>query len=277
MTLLEMATLITTELGLYDDTSMTLTKDFLSKAYITLWDKYSWNATQLIGTATAPAGTNRVPFPDGIGIAIVVRATDISTGTPGDPPDPDTPDVPLTPDEQYRSDSRFLDPVTSMFLVQTDPSIFERGGHVKYYEEDTDPDGTKNLRLYPTPLVSTELKVVGKGICPGLVNDGDKSIIPNLDPAIMAYAYFDMLQRQRQYAKADLKRKEAQELEANAWNIEQQQANRPRVIKTTTVAGNSLAEMTDAVCVICGQWTPDYRLTIQEFLRRNYQAAYDTY
>src|SRR5215471_17359651 len=277
MTLLEMATVITTEMGLYDDTSMSLCRGFLSKAYITLWDKYAWNATQIVGTTSAAPGGNRVPCPDGIGMAIVVRATDLSTGTPGDPPDPDTPDVPLAPEAMYRSDSRFLDPVTSMFLVQTDPTIFERGGHVKYFEEDTDDDGTKNLRVYPTPQVDTELLVVGKRDCPGLTADADSSIIPNLDPAIMAYAYFDMLQRQRQYQKAELKRKEAQELEVNAWNIEQQQANRPRLTKTTTVAGNSLAEMTDAVCVICAQWTPDYRLTIAEFLRRNYQAAYDTF
>ena len=62
-----------------------------------------------------------------------------------------------------------------------------------------------------------------------------------------------------------------------AWNLEQQQANQPRRTKATTVAGNSLAEMTDAVCQICGQWTPEYRLIIREFLRRNYQTLYDIY
>jgi hypothetical protein len=35
--------------------------------------------------------------------------------------------------------------------------------------------------------------------------------------------------------------------------------------------------MTDAVCQICGQWTPEYRQVIREFLRRNYQALYDLY
>ena len=35
--------------------------------------------------------------------------------------------------------------------------------------------------------------------------------------------------------------------------------------------------MTDAVCKICGQWTPEYRLIIREFLRRNYQTLYDTF
>ena len=35
--------------------------------------------------------------------------------------------------------------------------------------------------------------------------------------------------------------------------------------------------MTDAVCTICGQWTPEYRQIIREFLRRNYQALYDVF
>jgi hypothetical protein len=35
--------------------------------------------------------------------------------------------------------------------------------------------------------------------------------------------------------------------------------------------------MTDAVCQICGQWTPEYRQVIREFLRRNYQTLYDVF
>jgi hypothetical protein len=269
MTLQEMTNLIITELGVYDDTSIALCKQFLNKEYHTLWDKYPWAGTQMIGIATIVVGQSTVTMPAGMGMAITVRATNVSTGLPTEPD---------APDATFRSDARFLDPITATFLIQTDPSILERGGYVKYYEEDTDPvTGVKSLKVYPRPTVNTELFIIGKRICPGLINNSDISIIPNLDPAIIAYAYFDMLQRQRQYAKADIKRKEAQELEAVAWSVEQQQANRPRMTKTTTVAGNSLAEMTDAVCMICGQWTPDVRLVIQEFLRRNYQAAYDTF
>ena len=85
----------------------------------------------------------------------------------------------------------------------------------------------------------------------------------------------DMLERQRQNAKAQAKfQKASAHLEA-AKNVEQQQANQPRKSKALTVAGNSLYEMTDAVCAVCGQWTPDMRILVQEFLRRNYQALYD--
>jgi hypothetical protein len=135
----------------------------------------------------------------------------------------------------------------------------------------------RQIRLYPIPDWGVSLFFFGKMICPGLVADTDQADIRNIDPVIMAYATSDMLRRQRQYGKADLKFKEAQGLEQEVWNLEQQQANLPRRTKATTVAGNSLAEMTDAVCTICGQWTPDYRLIIREFIRRNYQSAYDTF
>jgi hypothetical protein len=160
--------------------------------------------------------------------------------------------------------------------MEAEPTIFEDRGYVRYYEEiGTAPN--RQIRLYPIPTVGTTLFFFGKMICPGFDSSDDVSAIRNLDNVLIAYAYFDMLQRQRQYAKAEQKRKEAQELEANAWNLEQQQANRPRRTKTTTVAGNSLAEMTDAVCVICGVWTPEYRLVIKEFLRRNYGVLYDLF
>jgi hypothetical protein len=179
--------------------------------------------------------------------------------------------------EQNRSDSRMIEPTTSTFLIESDPEIFERTGFINYYEDSTDTDGTKQFSVFPAPQVATGLFIVGKATCPGLIADTDTSVIRNIDNVLIAYAYFDMLQRQRQYAKADQKRKEAMELEAGAVGLEQQQANRPRHNKAITVAGNSLLEMTDSVCALCGQWTQDYRLIIKEFLRRNYRALYDLY
>ncbi len=276
MTLGEMASFVCNELGVYDTTSVALAKSFADKEYRTLWDKYPWADTSGYGSVQVAAGTSTVNYPAGMDRIITLRAT---TGSGSSPPPtiPDVPDDPtLPPASTTLLNSRFLDPVDSTFLIESEPAIFEDRGFVKYYEE-IGTASQRQIRLYPIPIAGTTLLFFGKMICPGLINLSDVSVIRNLDNVIIAYAYFDMLQRQRQYAKAEQKRKEAQELEANAWNLEQQQANKPRRTKTTTVAGNSLAEMTDGVCAICGQWTPEYRLVIKEFLRRNYGALYDVF
>ena len=266
MTLQQMANFVCAEMGIYDDYSVFLAKMFVNKEYQMLWEKYPWTDTQTTVTAKVLAGQGHIVMPDAIDRIITVRATNIIEGDLS----------PATP--AYRADSRFLDPVTSTFLVESDPTIFERGGYAKYYEDYSDvTGGLRYLRLYPKPIVDTDLGIIAKAKFVPLVNTDDVPIIRNIDNAVTAYAHFDMLQRQRQYGKADVKRKEAQELETVAWNMEQQQANLPRRTKATTVAGNSLEEMTDAVCTICGVWTPDYRLVIREFLRRNYQSLYDTF
>jgi hypothetical protein len=259
MTLFEMATVITTELGVYDDTSVLLAKTYLSKAYINLWDKYPWSDTNGYGSVEVLAGVSVVDYPAGMDRIITLRASQGATDVP-----------------PVSADSRFLDPVDSTFLIESEPTIFEDHGYVKYYE-DIGTAAARQIRLYPIPIWGTTLFFIGKMACPGLVLDTDSSIIRNIDTTLLAYATAAMLRRQRQYGKADLVDKRAQELEAVAWNLEQQQANQPRRTKATTVAGNSLAEMIDAVCTVCGQWTPEYRLVIREFLRRNYQTMYDTF
>jgi hypothetical protein len=275
MNLGQMSTFVTQELGLYDATSIALCNSFCDKAYRILWDKYPWKDTSAVAKAQVNAGTNFVNYPDGMDRIISVRA---SNGTTGSPPSLDAGDYPPPADPFAPApiplDSRFLDPIDSDFLIDSEPLLFEARGYVKYYEE-TGTASQRQIRLYPIPTFGVTLLFFGKMLCPGLNSTADISQIRNLDEVIIAYAYFDMLQRQRQYAKAQQKRQEAQELEANAWKLEQEQANKPRRSKTTTVAGNSLSEMTDAVCTICGQWTPEYRLIIKEFLRRNYGALYD--
>jgi hypothetical protein len=274
MTLDAMADLVTTELGVYDATSVALAKSFLSKNYIQIWDKYPWGDANGYGSSQVNAGTREVDYPDGMDRIITLRA---STGSDGLPPPetPDAPDDPLAP-APTPLDSRFLDPVDSTFLIESEPTIFEDRGYVKYYEETGDRSHRK-IRLYPIPTWGTTLLFFGKMQCPGLINPDDETLLRGIDTALIDYATADMLRRQRQYAKAELRYKQAQEHEASAWALEQQQANKPRRTKATTVAGNSLAEMVDAVCQICGQWTPEYRQVTREFVRRNYQALYDLY
>jgi len=140
----------------------------------------------------------------------------------------------------------------------------------------TDDSSTPSkVKIYPSPDADTKFFIFAKRSCPQLTNDDGVSILRNCDNAIIAFAMSDMLERLRQYGKAQAKFAEAKQLLDEAKAVEQQQANRPRRNKNLTVVGNSLLEMTDAVCGICNAWTPDMRILVKEFLRRNYVALYD--
>jgi hypothetical protein len=162
-----------------------------------------------------------------------------------------------------------LDPVDESFLLEAEANIFTSQDFPKYY---TEMAGT--VTVYPAPAKDTQFYVFGKKVFPGLATDDATSVLRNCDSAIMAFAQSDMLQRSRQYEKGKYKYQEALALLETAKSVERDQANRPRRNKNLTVVGNSLAEMTDAVCGICGQWTPDIRILVREFLRRNYVALY---
>jgi hypothetical protein len=249
MNLSEMAGFICREIGQLDPVSNQICRTCIQKEYENLWDRYDWLDSRMTVPVNVGASSNSIPYPDDMGRVITIRAG-------GD---------------------RFLEPISSTFLIETDPTIFERTGAPLYYEEKNVPEDGRAIMIFPAPAYSTSFLIVGKRVCPKLVADADTLLLRNCDNVVIAYAYADMLRRIRMFAKANDKRQEAKELEASAVELEQQQANRPRATKNLTVAGNSLAEMTDAVCAICGQWTPESRILIREFLRRNYQILYDLF
>jgi len=68
----------------------------------------------------------------------------------------------------------------------------------------------QRLRLFDSPTDTTKnLLVLGKRRFRGLTKDQDTSIIPALDDVLLAYGEADMLQRARQYGKANEKIQEA--------------------------------------------------------------------
>ena len=222
---------------------------FLQNEYQSVYDKLDWLDGRVRVTAAATAGSDSFNLPDNIARVISIRYGD-----------------------------HFLDPVDDTFFVESDPTIFEREGTPLYYQEFTDTDNLKKVRLYPTPAVDEDdIIVVGKRVLPPLANDSDVPVIRGLDQVLVAYTLADMLKYQRQYAKAQVQRQEADSLYAQAVALEQEQTNVPRRTKQLTVAGNSLAEMTDAVCARIGQWQPDAVIMIKEFIRREYVQVYDAY
>lgn len=249
LTLAQMSDLVINKIGQFDTNTVALSKKYLEARYRMIYDSYPWIDSTGMVSFTVAALTVKFDFP-----ANLERIISIRSG--GD---------------------HFLDPVDETFLIQADPKIFEQVGTPLYYSETPVSLAlpAKAIRLYPAPDVDTTFLIFGKRVCPALTSDADTSVLRNCDNAIIAFAIGDMLERMRQYGKAQAKFKEAAELLESAKNLEKEQANRPRRIKHLTVVGNTLAEMTDSVCAVCGTWTPDMIILIREYLRRNYQALYD--
>src|ERR1041385_4780431 len=251
LTLSQMADYITGKLGQFDDTSVALCKTFIAARYKMVYDAYFWRDSQMTGKATLSAGQDVFTYPDGMERIVTIRA----------------------------GSDQFLDPVTESFLIESDPTIFDRTGTPQFYSEvrnAIDQTGAADLvRVYPAPDVDTGFYIFGKHVCPQLTDDNGVSVLRNCDNVIMAFATADFLERQRQYAKAQQKFQEANALLEEAKSVEKDQANRPRTSKQITVSGNSLSEMVDAVCAITGQWTPDMVILVRDFVRRNYVSLYD--
>lgn len=242
------STLVCKKVGTTDADSQATCKSFVQNRYQWIYYRSDWRDGRRRDTVAATAGTDSVALPSGVDRVLSIRYGD-----------------------------HFLDPVDDTFFVETDPGIFERSGIPRYYQEYTEDDATKRIRLYPIPAVDGSMLVIGKKALPALVNDADIPIIRGIDQVIIAYAEADMLEYHRQYGKGQQKFAEAEKLFTDAVALEQQQTNVPRRAKNLTVAGDSLAEMTDAVCARIGQWTPDVGIMVREFLRRAYIQAYDAY
>ena len=212
LTLQEMTDLICDTVGQFDTVSQGLCKSYLAKNYKVVYDDFFWSDSAMTASATLLAGVATVQYPDGMERIKTIRCN----GT------------------------HFLDPIDDTFLIESDPTMFERTGIPIYYDDHTTTPNVYSIIVYPTPEVNTPLLIYGKRVCPGLTADTDVSILRNCDNAIIAFAHGYMLRRQRQSGKAnELFQEAAAHLKA-AKTLETEQANQPRRTKNLTIAGNSL-------------------------------------
>jgi hypothetical protein len=257
LTLAQMTQFVVAKVGQYDSVSQSLCRSYINARYKMVWDAYFWRDSQMTAAVALDDGSERSNFvyPDGMDRIVTIKL----------------------------ENDTFLDPVDETFLLETDPTILTRTGIPQFYSElrmtRINPPNVmfRCVKFYPIleDGASANFYIFGKRICPDLTSDGDTSALRNCDNVIIAYATGDMLERLRQYGKAQSKFQEAAALLQEAQNVEAAQANKVRRTKNLTVAGNSLLEMTDAVCAICNAWTPDIRILVKQFLRRNYVQLYD--
>ncbi len=248
MNLGELAEFVTQKVGQTDDNSVVICRNFINSRYAMIYDAFPWADSEMTATVGLRAAEDKFEFPVRMQRVIAVRA-----GT-------DT----------------FLDPITTNELLQTDPTIFDRSGNPTSYQDLVDDDGIRKIQVFPRPDKPVDLFVVGKRSRVDLVEEGDEPILRNIDQVLMAYVEGDMLERQNRRAASQPKFTEAAALLTSIQQLETQQSNKPRQIKQLTVAGNSLSELTDAVCARTDKWSLSDRAFIKDCLRRGYQRLYDS-
>jgi hypothetical protein len=252
MTRDQIVTLVTGTVGQTDAASVSLCNSYVQQAYEMVWNAELWRDSVTIDTSASVAqGTNTFNLPSGYDRIVSIQL--LSGGVP----------------------VGFLDPTTSTFILQTEPTALTSQGVPTKYEEFVHTDGTKKVRLFPVPNAAYTLTISGKRTCPTL-GASDSLQIRNVDNAVVSLAIADMWTRLRQLGKAAEMAKKAGAYLDEARNIEKTQSNLPRTAKQLTVAGNSLAEMADAVSARTGQYSPEALIIIKDFLRRNFQQVYDS-
>lgn len=248
MTRTELVTFICSKVGQLDDTSLDLCAGFVRARYRMIWDAELWRDSQKVTSATGLANTATVTFPNDVERIVSIRC----------------------------NAANFLDPVDSTYLVEADPGIFERAGAPLYFEDYTDSaDSLHKLRLFPKPSVDMPLLIVGKRLFPDMTDGMASSILRNSDNAIIAFAMGDMLERQRQVGKAQVKFDEAAAHLDVLRKVEAEQSNRLRMVKNLGTGGNTLAGLADEVAARVGDYAPATYISIKQFLRREYQTIWD--
>lgn len=253
MTRDEIVSLVTATVGQTDSASVTLCQTYVQRAIEMVWNADLWRDTVTIDTSpTVTAGTNTFNLPAGFDRIVSLQL--LSAGVP----------------------VGYLDPTTSTFILQTEPTALTVQAVPTKYEEFVHTDGTKKVRVFPLPNASYSFTLSGKRTCPTLAGS-DALQIRNVDNAVIALATSDMYTRLRHLGKAAEMAKKAGAFIEEAKSIEHAQSNQARVSKTPTVTTNTFAELIDAVCAKAGRYTPDDVILARNFLKRRYRFIWDKF
>jgi hypothetical protein len=189
LTLADYVNFITPKVGQTDTVSRGLCREFIKHRYRMIYDMRNWKDALVLKTGLSVTTTGVMDYPADVERIVAIR----STGT------------------------HMLTPTDSAFIMLQDPALFEQTGDPlsweDYYEPSASQDnpgaGTHKIRVFPTPQVTTAIILQGKRIFDQLVQDSDSPALRNIDQALIAFGTADMLQRQRQYAKAQAVLQEA--------------------------------------------------------------------
>lgn len=205
MTLSQLASFITGKLQDTDSASVSTCKDFINRRYQMLWDSGLWTETLGVSTKAVTAGDETVTL-DGAPSVTFFHSAVAPTTTLDFP-------VAVRFTVTGQDDGVELPNNDWVTFFQLDPNAWtslsgRNATPSNFINIPKDGSGYARLKLVNVPDQNGTLYVLGKLKFVAL-GDSDTPCLRGIDNALLAFAEGDMLERARQYGKAQAKYTEA--------------------------------------------------------------------
>ena len=205
MTLTDLASFITAKLSDTSDDSVSLCKDFINRRYQMIWDSGLW--IESIGVASKAVAAEDETITIDSAPSITFYQSSSAPSTKVDFP------VAIKFTETGKDDGVDILNENWMTFFQIDPNAWEniatrRANPTNFINLPKDGSGNCRIKPVPVPSAAGTLFVLGKLNWVAL-GDTDTPTLNGIDNALLAFAEGDMLERGRQYGKAQVKFTEA--------------------------------------------------------------------
>tara|TARA_Y100001970_G_scaffold61593_2_gene78671 strand:+ start:18705 stop:19430 length:726 start_codon:yes stop_codon:yes gene_type:complete len=205
MTLTELSNFVTTKLSDTDSSSVSVCKDFINRRYQMIWDSGLWDETLGVASKAVAAEDTEIVL-DSTPTVTFYQSSSVPT-TKIDFP------VAIRFTETGDTDGVNIFNEEWVTFFQLDPNMWEnvssrRATPTNFVNLPKDGSGNCRIKPVPVPDSTGTLFVLGKLKWVAL-GDDDSPTLNGIDNALLAFAEGDMLERSRQYQKAQLKFTEA--------------------------------------------------------------------
>ena len=205
MTLSELATFITSKLSDTDAASVTACKSYINRRYQMIYESALWTETLGVSTKAVTAGDTSITIDGAPSVtfyhSVVAPTTFI--------------DFPVAVKFTVTGEDDGADILNADWITffQLDPNAWidvsnRRAKPTNFINLPKDGSGYARIKPVPVPADAGSLYVLGKLKWIAL-GDSDSPCIRGIDNALLAFAEGDMLERARQYGKAQVKQGEA--------------------------------------------------------------------
>jgi hypothetical protein len=186
MKVADMVDFVCRKVGQTDEQSREACREFVVARYRMLWDRALWRESKTAFSVSVAAGTAEVELPSDPKLESVLALR--------------------------WGDRQELAHIDRETLLRMDPEAWHKEGEPLAWENAGAGGETGNLRvrLFQRPREGGTLLVFGKLALRKEVGDEEEPVLTGATTALLAFAEGDMLERKRQYAKAQLKFSEAQ-------------------------------------------------------------------